>query len=241
MDSDAEVIEFPNRFITADSSLVSPEAIELQGHLHTQHRNGRRTVGAFGFPQPPLSESEIGCPLEEDTVAADEVQAAMQDWRANRNMLRSCNPLCKRARRAGAVCPENNLTLPQLCGAMDADRYRLALRSSVIRTTVSLRRSVKDRMINRFNGNLLKLWQANVDVQFILNPYAAAMYVALFLHENAKRHDQHESAIMLVSILCTHLRIVDKSVAEPAHQVSCVGDCQPRACPSCWSCLFAFL
>ena len=86
------------------------------------------------------------------------------------------------------VCPEDNLTLPEFLDrvGMDADRYRLALRSGVIRPNVSLRRSVKDRMINGCNGNLLKLWQANLDVQFILNSYAAAMYVASYIMKTQK-------------------------------------------------------
>ena len=99
VDPDEEVIEFIDSFITADSSVVSPKLRNLQRHLHTQHCNGKRSVCAFGFPQPPLTESGIGCRLEVDIVTADGVQAATQDWRAIRNMQRSFIPLSKRARQ----------------------------------------------------------------------------------------------------------------------------------------------
>ena len=75
---------------------------------------------------------------------------------------------------------KHDLTLQEFLEriALTPDQYKMALRCSVIRPTVFLRRFVKDRMINGFTVNILMMWQANIDTQIILTPYAAAMYVA---------------------------------------------------------------
>ena len=49
------------------------------------------------------------------------------------------------------------------------------------RPTLLLKRSPSEIKVNNYNINLLKAWQANIDVQFVLDPYACAVYILSYI------------------------------------------------------------
>jgi hypothetical protein len=54
--------------------------------------------------------------------------------------------------------------------------YIFAIRSSIKRPTVFLKRSTNAIFINGYNRQLLEAWGANIDIQFVLDTYACAKY-----------------------------------------------------------------
>ena len=66
------------------------------------------------------------------------------------------------------------------CG-LDRERYIQALRVSVKREVILFKRDVKDRRMNNFNRHLLETNSANMDIQPVLNPYAAVMYLTAYI------------------------------------------------------------
>jgi hypothetical protein len=56
-------------------------------------------------------------------------------------------------------------------------QYLKAIRLSLKHDTLLLKRSPTEIRINCYNANLLKAWQANMDIQFVLDPYACAVYI----------------------------------------------------------------
>jgi hypothetical protein len=59
--------------------------------------------------------------------------------------------------------------------------YMLAVRTTIKRSTVFLKRRPCEVRINSYNTTLLQLWQANIDVQFILNPYSCIQYIVDYI------------------------------------------------------------
>lgn len=68
----------------------------------------------------------------------------------------------------------------EMCG-LNRDEYIQALRTSVKRETILFKRDVRDRRINNFNQVLLETNCANMDIQPVLNPYAAVMYLTSYI------------------------------------------------------------
>lgn len=66
------------------------------------------------------------------------------------------------------------------------DEYITAIRASISNPTVFLKRSVKEVRINSYNANVLRAWRANLDVQFILDVYACATYVASYITKSQR-------------------------------------------------------
>jgi hypothetical protein len=46
---------------------------------------------------------------------------------------------------------------------------------------VLLKCEPNERMVNNYNGPLMLAWQANMDLQYVLNAYACIMYVASYI------------------------------------------------------------
>ena len=51
---------------------------------------------------------------------------------------------------------------------------------------IILRRSVKEISVNYYNPEILKTWQANMDLQYIVDPYSCVMYVASYVLKSEK-------------------------------------------------------
>ena len=56
-----------------------------------------------------------------------------------------------------------------------------AFRYSLKRTTLLLRRAPSEIRINNYNSTLLNTWKANMDIRFVLDPYACAVYILSYI------------------------------------------------------------
>ncbi|CAF5119789.1 unnamed protein product, partial [Rotaria sp. Silwood1] len=55
--------------------------------------------------------------------------------------------------------------------------YECALRVVHTRTTMIHKREPNARWVNQYNEEILRAWNANMDIQFVLDPYACAKYL----------------------------------------------------------------
>ena len=60
-------------------------------------------------------------------------------------------------------------------------QYIKAIRLSLKHSTLLLKRSPSEIRINCYNPHLLKAWRANMDIQFVLDPYACAVYILSYI------------------------------------------------------------
>ena len=60
------------------------------------------------------------------------------------------------------------------------EEYLSAICSSINSKKVFLKRDMDETRINNYNATLLKSWRANMDLQFILDAYACAMYIVSY-------------------------------------------------------------
>ena len=67
--------------------------------------------------------------------------------------------------------------------------YRLAVRSSLNAPTAFLKRKPNELRINNHNPPCLKAWRANMDIQFVLDVYASAMYPVSHISKAQKRNE----------------------------------------------------
>ncbi|WAR00547.1 hypothetical protein MAR_024919 [Mya arenaria] len=66
------------------------------------------------------------------------------------------------------------------CG-ISYENYILAIRSGLKKTQVFLKRRVVDMRVNAYNMGILKIWQANTDLQFVLDPWAVCVYISSYM------------------------------------------------------------
>ena len=69
---------------------------------------------------------------------------------------------------------------------LTCDDYILAIRSSLKSTTIFLKRTPGEIRVNAYNPGLIKAWRSNMDIQFVTNVFACAMYIASYVTKSQR-------------------------------------------------------
>jgi len=69
---------------------------------------------------------------------------------------------------------------------LDLDSYVLAIRSSLKSPTTFIRRLPSEVRVNNYNVYCLRAWQANHDIQFVLDVYACASYITAYIAKGSR-------------------------------------------------------
>ena len=80
------------------------------------------------------------------------------------------------------------------------ENYLLAIRSSLNAATIFLKQKPNEMHINNYNADCLTAWRANMDIQYVLDVYACAVYIANYISKSQK--DMSE----LLRQACTEVR-----------------------------------
>ena len=76
-----------------------------------------------------------------------------------------------------------DITFDELLQELDVSerQYILAIRSSLNSPTIFFKRSPNELRINNYNPTYLRAWRANMDIQYVLDVYACAMYIVSYI------------------------------------------------------------
>lgn len=69
---------------------------------------------------------------------------------------------------------------------MSYSEYEEVLRSNLKRPTLFLRRDPAEVHINGYNPDILRIWQANMDIQPVLDGYAVGTYIASYMMKSQR-------------------------------------------------------
>ena len=68
--------------------------------------------------------------------------------------------------------------------------YYLAIQSSLHSPSIFLKRNPNELRVNNYNSACLSAWRANMDIQFVLDVYACAMYIVSYISKAQKGMSQ---------------------------------------------------
>ena len=171
-DCDEDIIKFVDSYVSckADSDDLS-DLVNLQRHKHSKTCKKRgHPICRFNFPLPPMPKTMILEPLSETDLDENEAEMLKEALGRIRSMLNLINA-------------DENMTFVEFLKKLDLSeqKYIKALRLSIKHSTLLLKRSPSEIRINCYNPHLLKAWQANMDIQFVLDPYACAVYILSYI------------------------------------------------------------
>ena len=66
------------------------------------------------------------------------------------------------------------------------ENYLLAISTSINAPTVFLKRNPNELRINSYNPFCLSAWRANMDIQYVLDVYACAVYIVNYISKGQK-------------------------------------------------------
>ena len=92
---------------------------------------------------------------------------------------------------------------------MSDDQYLTAIRFVLHRPTVFLKRLPCEIMINNYNPLALCLWRANMDLQYVVNAYAAASYATCYMTKT-----DHTTSVLMESTLAKISEMPDVKIPD---------------------------
>ena len=171
-----DITAFVDKYVTCKSDLqgvVDAELINLQLHRHAKTcRKKGRNICRFNFPMFPMPSTMILQPLDLCNLQNIEIEHLEANLKKITDLLSSM--------KLGNEIEINFDNFLQKLG-LTIDAYILSIRYSLQRDTILLKRSPSDIRINNYNADLLKAWRANLDIQYVLDPYSCAVYILSYI------------------------------------------------------------
>ena len=178
--SNDTIVQFVDKYITCknNQSDEMKELVNLQTHRHakTCKKGGHETICRFNFPLPPMPKSMILEPLKESHFDEDELNRIKKQWDKIKSLL-------DEMKYGEDITFQAFLEKVELTESQYIETIRYSLKRPTLLLTPS------EIRINNYNTNLLKAWRANMDLQFVLDPYACAIYYVLH-NKGSKRNEQ---------------------------------------------------
>lgn len=83
---------------------------------------------------------------------------------------------------------DETMTFTELLESLELTeaQYIKSIRISISYTTLFLKRSPAEIRVNCYNLYLLKAWKANMDIQYVLDPYACAVCILSYITKGQK-------------------------------------------------------
>ncbi|XP_062609477.1 uncharacterized protein LOC134271261, partial [Saccostrea cucullata] len=167
-----EIVAFVDSYLKCERN-TEDKMIELQVHKHSQTcKKKGKAVCRFGFPLPPLQTTMILEPLDCEIEKYKKMYKAMQD---KMNEFKN-----------GCDVSFSFQEFLQDVVQLSEDDYIKCIRSSLRGPKVFLKRKPCDLRVNAYNSTLLHAWAANIDIQYVLDPYACAMYIVSYISKSQR-------------------------------------------------------
>ena len=171
--SDEDVCRFIDNTIscskpTDDCVLDDLVSRQVHNHSFTCKQKSKKQC-RFHFSQPPMKTTQIFYPLMDSDQISD-INQYKAIWKRINEQL-------------NAMKEGENISFEELLDKLEVteDQYILAIRYSLNRPTIFLKRNSNKLRINNYNKHCLLAWRANMDIQFILDIYSCAMYVVSYI------------------------------------------------------------
>ncbi|XP_062621669.1 uncharacterized protein LOC134283235, partial [Saccostrea cucullata] len=154
--------------------------LEVQQHSKSHSKSCRKkgTECRFNFPRPPSVCTFINSPLEEDDTEATDLQK--QQSIAKEILLQVWNEVQDEGNKSKTTEDIfSHLGLTQ--AHYEETHKRLAKKRTVV-----LERNPNELWINQYNPCLLKCWDANMDIQFVLDPFSCIVYIISYISKSER-------------------------------------------------------
>ena len=175
--SDSEIINYIDSIITCSSDDKNKQYIDLQIHKHSKtciRKINNQKRCRFGSPWPPLDKTQILYPLNKDEIVEKEKYLKIYK---DINKFIQLKYKKKEIITFNQILKELNITY---------ELYILALRTTINKKKVFLKRNLSEIFINNYMKQLINVWKANHDIQYVLDPYSCVVYICDYLMKNNK-------------------------------------------------------
>ncbi|XP_061191743.1 uncharacterized protein LOC133199982 [Saccostrea echinata] len=186
------VCDFIDKYVSCElpSENEDPElrnivlAVQQHSRRHSKSCRKKGTECRFNFPRPPSLRTFISSPCENDndsalngeentdtkstkSIAKDILLRVWEEVQNDSNEFKSLEEIF------------SNLSLSQ-------EQYEEVHNMLTKSRSIVLRRNPCEMWINQYNPCLLKCWDANMDIQFVLDPFSCIVYIISYISKSER-------------------------------------------------------
>lgn len=151
-----------------------------QTHRHTstcmRKRGGNKTVCRFNIPFFPMKETAILTPLDPGNYSNEKIESLRASYKKIHDYLHENS---KTLSTSDILFEEFLLFV----GVTNESDYILALRVNLKLNKIYIKRNPNEIMINNYNRKILSMFISNMDIQYVLDPYACCAYVLDYINK----------------------------------------------------------
>ncbi|XP_060756276.1 uncharacterized protein LOC132867382 [Neoarius graeffei] len=210
--SDDEVAAFIDRYISCE--MPDPETdLELHGivsevQVHSRNHSKSCKKGnvacRFGFPKLPVDETFITRPpVVRPSGVLDENQdeAAARERREKRAIAKKRKKAKAKLQQVRDLLMDAGASFSSLTELLDRcgltrKQYRKLFDRAANSNVVVLKRHPNDCWVNQYNPDLLRAWNANMDIQYVVDDYSCIMYMMSYVSK-----PEHEMTQFLKNVI----------------------------------------
>ncbi|XP_062574797.1 uncharacterized protein LOC134236639 [Saccostrea cucullata] len=190
IDSDGEevVCSFIDRYVScaipseSDDAELRKSVLDVQQHSrkHSKSCKKKGTECRFNFPRPPSQKTFITSTQDEETSNECETESKVNKEYAKEILLSVWERLQNEDERIKTTEELfDNLSLTQ-------ELYEEAYNMLSTKRSIVLKRCPHEVWTNQYNRCLLKSWDANMDIQFVLDPFSCIVYIVSYISKSER-------------------------------------------------------
>ncbi|XP_062600308.1 uncharacterized protein LOC134261943 [Saccostrea cucullata] len=196
--TEKEICTFVDKYVSCSmpNEKSDPElhdivnAVQVHSKTHTKSCKKNSTTCRFNFPRPPIRKTFLVKVTEED----NENKEREKNQTTNMPTLQEIEHLCKSGAERSPKqivkdiwriinSTESNLTFDDILLACNITyaKFKESLSANTKKNTIYYKRNVEDGWVNNYNPTLLRAWNANMDIQYVMDPYSCVAYILSYI------------------------------------------------------------
>ncbi|XP_063411592.1 uncharacterized protein LOC134694510 [Mytilus trossulus] len=182
VDEDQQVIDFVDKYITC--SMPSPDedpelhkivnAVQQHSKNHSKSCKKKGTNCRFNFPRPPSVHSFISRPVTEKDLTESDIKISKDKletvWKEIKDSELDDISTDKLFEKAG----------------ISQEEFVKCFQYVTSRNTIVLKRKKTECFTNQYNAHLLRAWDANMDIQFVLDVFSCVVYIISYISKSER-------------------------------------------------------
>ncbi|XP_076870505.1 uncharacterized protein LOC143521483 isoform X1 [Brachyhypopomus gauderio] len=214
-DDDDKVVAFIDHYVTcempsADDTEMNEIVSSVQQHSkkHSKTCKKKGTTCRFNFPRPPSSRTFLTRGKTDNEKNVDDDKCGEQSISANNNQSRPnmehdlADSILKNVRTTLLNTEVNFESADDLFASLgiNQETFEAAYQTISKKNSVVLKRKPCDAWVNQYNRHLLNAWNANMDIQFVIDAYSCIVYIISYISKAEREmglllsHAQKEAA-----------------------------------------------
>ena len=187
-DGETAVCEFIDKYVTCEIPSENEDAdlqkivLDVQQHSKKHSKSCRKkgTDCRFNFPRPPSERTFITQVMNTDVSDAEDPQMAIKKQNAKQILMTVWEKIQD---------PTNEyFSCEHLFDeiGLSQEIFEDAYNSVTSKQSVVLQRNPNEIWTNQYNPCLLKCWDANLDIQFVLDPFSCIVYIISYISKSER-------------------------------------------------------